>query len=140
MLKQAKVDGVAPASLNILDGGIQAARDGLWNCSTTLTEGRGTYEPQCRMTAAQVATWGKALGPAGCVLVMWRYDDLYMSRSDNQGAFGDVARALAGLTPKGLRADRLIPDKRENSAGFTRRPALHPHGDATSSRCSRRER
>jgi hypothetical protein len=105
VLRQAQVDGVAPAfSLNILDGGVRDLDDdGSWECPQPLTEGQGTYYPNCRMTAAQVATWGKLLGPAGCVLVMWRYDDLYMSRSDNQGAFGDVARALAGRTARSCR-------------------------------------
>jgi hypothetical protein len=104
VLAQAKKDGVTPAfSLNILDGGIQAARDGLWNCSSTLTEGRGTYAPNCRMTAEQVRTWGRALAPAGCLMLMWRYDDAYMKRTDNQGAFADLAQVVAGQPAKSCR-------------------------------------
>jgi hypothetical protein len=89
-------DGHAIAfSLNILDGGIQAARDGLWNCSATLTGGRGTYDPNCRMTAQQVREWGKVLGAAGCALTMWRYDANFMAKTENQEAFRAVAGYLA---------------------------------------------
>jgi hypothetical protein len=103
VLQQAKVDGVAPAfSLNILDGGVPD-KDGTWDCTGAGQAGIGTYDLRCRMTAAQVTTWGKALASAGCVLAMWRYDDLYMSRSDNQEAFADVARALAGQTARSCR-------------------------------------
>ena len=104
VLQQAAADGVAPAfSFNILDGGIEAARDGLWNCSTTLTEGRGTEEPDCRMTAAQVREYGRVLGPAGCALLMWRYDDEFMANPANQQAFRDVAALLASRTAPSCR-------------------------------------
>jgi hypothetical protein len=104
VLVQAAKDGVAPSfSLNLLDGGIQAARDGLWNCSTTLTQGRGTFDPNCRMTAAQLRTWAKALAPAGCMMLIWRYDDKYMSRLDNLAAFADVAQTLTGLPARSCR-------------------------------------
>jgi hypothetical protein len=89
-------DGIAIAfSLNILNGGIQAARDGQWNCSLATTGGRGTYDPNCRMTAAQVREYGLVLGPAGCALMMWRYDDAFMANAANQQAFGEIARQLA---------------------------------------------
>ncbi len=89
-------DGIAIAfSMNIINGGIQAPRDGLWNCPLTTTGGRGTYDPNCRMTAAQVRDYGLLLGPAGCAMMMWRYDDAFMANTDNQQAFGEVARRLA---------------------------------------------
>jgi hypothetical protein len=92
----ARRDGHAIAfSLNIMDGGAQAARDGLWNCPLTTTGGRGTYNPNCRMTAQQVREFGLVLGPAGCGLLMWRYDATFMARTDNIQAFKDVAAKLA---------------------------------------------
>jgi hypothetical protein len=84
-------------SLNIISGGIQAPRDGAWNCSPTLTGGRGSDNPNCRMTAEQVRDWGLVLGPAGCALTMWRYDPEFMARPDNEQAFRDVAAKLATL-------------------------------------------
>jgi hypothetical protein len=90
-------------SLNILDGGIQAARDGLWNCSVTETGGRGTFNPNCRMTANQVRDWGIILGSAGCGLIMWRYDDAFMADPNNAQAFRDVAARLAGLPARSCR-------------------------------------
>jgi hypothetical protein len=86
-------------SMNILNGSFQAPRDGLWNCPST-TGGRGTDEPNCRMTAAQVREYGLALGPIGCALLMWRWDDAFMARTDNRAAFADVASALASLPRK----------------------------------------
>jgi hypothetical protein len=103
-LALAKRDGHAILfSMNILNGGIQAARDGLWNCSLTNTGGRGTYEPNCRMTAQQVHDWGLILGPAGCGLNLWRYDADFMSRPANVQAFKDVAARLAALPGKACR-------------------------------------
>jgi hypothetical protein len=97
-------DGIAIAfSMNILNGGTQAPRDGLWNCPLTTTGGRGTYDPNCRMTAQQVREWGLILGPAGCALMMWRYDDAFMARTDNQEAFRDIAARMASLPAKSCR-------------------------------------
>jgi hypothetical protein len=87
-------------SMNILNGGTQAPRDGSWNCPLTTTGGRGTYEPNCRMTAEQVRSVGLTLGPAGCGLLMWRYDADFMSKPDNVQAFKDVAARLATLPAK----------------------------------------
>jgi hypothetical protein len=84
-------------SLNIIDGGIQAARDGNWECDPTLTSGRGTFKPNCRMTAQQVRDWGILLGSAGCALTMWRYDREFMADPANMAAFRDVAAKLASL-------------------------------------------
>jgi hypothetical protein len=103
-LEQAKTysarDGIAMVfSLNILNGSFQAPRDGLWNCPTT-TAGRGTDEPNCRMTATQIRDWGLTLGPHGCAMLMWTYNDAFMAKADNQSAFADIAAALAPLPPK----------------------------------------
>jgi hypothetical protein len=102
VLAQAKLDGVAVAfSMNILDGGQNAARDGAWNCPTGTSAGRGLREPACRMTATQIRDWGKALGPAGCAMLMWRYDSLAMGRPDNQQGMRDVAAAVAKVPQRG---------------------------------------
>jgi hypothetical protein len=90
-------------SMNILNGGTQAARDGLWNCPLTTTGGRGTYDPNCRMTSAQVRENGFALGPAGCGLLMWKYDATFMSKPENQQSFADVAARLATTPAKSCR-------------------------------------
>ena len=98
-LAMGRRDGIAIAfSLNIVNGGIQAPRDGQWNCSLTATGGRGTYDPNCRMTATQVREYGLLLGPAGCAMMMWRYDDAFMANPANQQAFGEIARRLATQT------------------------------------------
>jgi hypothetical protein len=103
-LALARRDGMSIVfSLNIINGGIQAARDGLWNCSLTTTGGRGTYDPNCRMTPQQVRDWGITLGSAGCALNMWRYDSEFMSKAENQRAFSDVAQRLATLPRKACR-------------------------------------
>ena len=96
VLAQAKLDGVGVAfSMNILDGGQGAPRDGSWACPAGTSAGHGTYEPACRMTATQIRDWGKTLGPAGCAMLMWRYDSLAMGLADNQRAMREVAGALA---------------------------------------------
>ena len=45
--------------MNILDGGQNAARDGAWSCPERDLRGARTYEPACRMTAAQIRTLGR---------------------------------------------------------------------------------
>jgi hypothetical protein len=88
VLAQAVKDGVTPAfSLNVLDGGVKD-KSGSWDCPGS---GKGTYAPNCRMVPDQVRAYGKALGTSGCFLMMWRYDDAYMSKTANQDAFRDVA-------------------------------------------------
>jgi hypothetical protein len=84
-------------SLNVIDGGIQAARDGNWACSPSETEGRGSFKPNCRMTAQQVRDWGILLGSSGCALTMWRYDPEYMADPANVASFREVAAKLATL-------------------------------------------
>ncbi len=90
-------------SMNILNGGFQAALDGQWNCPLDTTGGRGSFNPNCRMTAQQVREWGILLGSAGCGLMMWKYDDAFMANLENQQAFRDVAAALASLPAKSCR-------------------------------------
>jgi hypothetical protein len=93
VLSRARTDGVTPAfSLNLLNGGVQD-RSGSWDCPNT--GGKGTRSPNCRMTADQVKNWGRALGPSGCFMIMWRYDDAFMSKSANQDAFRSVASLLS---------------------------------------------
>jgi hypothetical protein len=89
VLAQAALDGVRSGfSLNLLDGGIPST---VAPCPV----GVGTYGSNCRMTADQVRTYGRALGPSGCVMTMWKYDDAFFGRSDNQQAFRDIAAGLA---------------------------------------------
>jgi hypothetical protein len=100
-LARAKLDGVTPAfSLNIMNGGVQD-RTGTWDCAGT--GGKGTRYPNCRMTADQVKNWGKAIGTAGCAMQMWRYDDVFMSKSANQDAFRSVASLLASKPRRSCR-------------------------------------
>jgi hypothetical protein len=91
-------------SMNILNGGIQAERDGQWNCSLTTTGGRGTFDPNCRMSPQQVRDWGTLLGSAGCAMMMWKYDDAFMANPENQQAFKDVGATLASLPAKSCKA------------------------------------
>jgi len=95
VLAQAKLDGITPAfSLNILGGGVQD-KDGVYDCSGA-GQGGTFAAPNCRMTAQQVRDWGRTLGVAGCVMLMWKYDGTFMTKSDNVQAFKDVAAQLAG--------------------------------------------
>jgi hypothetical protein len=80
-------------AMNILDGGPLNYK--VWKCSSSQTGGRGTYKPTCRMTANQVREWGRVLGPAGCGLMLWRYDHAFMSKPANVSAFRELASTLA---------------------------------------------
>jgi hypothetical protein len=84
-------------SLNILNGGTQD-RDGTWDCIGT--GGLGTRTNNCRMTAQQVRNWGSILGPAGCGLLMWKYDSTFMANPDNRSAFQYLADLLASTAGK----------------------------------------
>jgi hypothetical protein len=93
VLGWARAEGVTPGfSMNILDGGV-VDKTGTWDCPGT--GGKGTLAGRCRMTADQVRTYGRAIGPEGCVMLMWRYDDAFMAKSTNVSAFRDVASLLA---------------------------------------------
>lgn len=101
VLSFARTNGVAPMfSLNILNGGV-TDKTGVWDCPST--GGKGTKTPQCRMTADQVRTWGQAIGPFGCALLMWRYDQAFMANAANQAAFRDVASMLNGKPQRSCR-------------------------------------
>jgi hypothetical protein len=88
-------------SMNIINGGTQD-KDGTWDCKD---QGGvlGQWAPNCRMTATQVRDFGLVLGPAGCGLLMWRYDSSFMARTDNRQAFNDVAAKLATVPGKTCR-------------------------------------
>jgi len=102
----AKRDGIAIAfSLNTLNGGIQAARDGNWYCSPLTTGGRGTYDPNCRLTPQQIRDYARVLAPYGCALMMWRYDSGMMADPAYQQAFKDVATWVASLPAKSCRRE-----------------------------------
>jgi hypothetical protein len=107
VLSRSRVDGVTVAwGLNPLDGGIRDGdNDGRWECPSTKTQGKGTYYPLCRMTASMVREWAKTLIAAtpGCAFVIWKYDGGYMSRTDNQQAFRDVASILGSKAKKSCR-------------------------------------
>jgi hypothetical protein len=93
VLAWSRTEGVTPFfSLNILDGGV-VDNVGTWDCAGT--GGKGTLVHRCRMTADQVRTWGRAVGPYGCAMLMWQYDAAFMAKSANQSAFRDVASLLA---------------------------------------------
>lgn len=101
VVSRARIDGVTPAfSLNLLNGGVRD-QSGTWDCPGT--GGKGTRYPNCRMTASQVSSWGRAIGPSGCFMIMWRYDDAFMSKSANQTAFRDVASLLATKSRRSCR-------------------------------------
>jgi hypothetical protein len=92
ILNWSRAEGVTPVfSLNIINGGIND-NTGAWDCAGT--GGKGTITRSCRMTADQVRTWGNAIGPSGCAMLMWRYDGAFMSSAANQSAFRDVASLL----------------------------------------------
>ncbi|HKU62342.1 MAG TPA: hypothetical protein VJQ44_14045 [Gemmatimonadales bacterium] len=92
VLNFAQANHVTPVfALNILNGGVRD-RNGSWDCPSS--GGRGTIATYCRMTADQVRSWGRAVGTYGCALLMWRYDDAFMSKSANATAFKDVASLL----------------------------------------------
>jgi hypothetical protein len=99
-LAMAERNGIAIAfSINIINGGTED-RDGIWDCAGPGSNGVGQKKPRCRMTAEQVRDWGQILGSAGCAMMMWRYDEAFMSQPENQQAFKDVADRLATLPAK----------------------------------------
>ncbi len=104
-LAMAEANGISIAfSMNLIAGGIQdlSSPDRLeaWRCPLTTTGGRGQTTPTCRMHPTQVRDWGILLGQAGCAVLMWRYDNTFMARSDNQQAFKDVSDKLKTLPGK----------------------------------------
>jgi hypothetical protein len=101
VLAWSRAEGVTPFfSLNLLDGGV-LDNVGTWDCAGT--GGKGTLVHRCRMTADQVRTWGRAIGPYGCAMLMWQYDDAFMAKSANQYAFRDVGSLLASKPRRSCR-------------------------------------
>ena len=101
VLNFAKANGVTPVfSLNILNGG-KRDQTGAWDCPNS--GGKGTRSTYCRMTADQVSTYGKAAGPYGCVMLMWRFDDAFMAKSANVTAFKSVASLLSSKPRRSCR-------------------------------------
>jgi hypothetical protein len=90
-------------SINILNGGTDLRSSG---CPVPQTGGLGTTEDGvlkgCRMTAAQVETFGNTLlgEPSACGLKMWRWDVDFMGKSENQTAFTRVAATAAAHAAK----------------------------------------
>jgi hypothetical protein len=82
-------------SINLLDGGTIVP-----GCPIPQTGGTGTYSNRCRVTAAQLEAWATVLGPAGCAFTMWQYDSTFMSSTDNQRAFRNIAARLATAPAK----------------------------------------
>jgi hypothetical protein len=88
-------------AINVLDGGTRVRKalgqkdyaEG--DCPVPATGGRGTYFPNCRMSAEQVREAGRVLGPAGCFLTGFRYDPDFLASPEIQQAFRDVIEAVA---------------------------------------------
>jgi len=103
VLNQARADGVAPAfSVNLINGG-RPDYSGSWDCSGSGQAGRGNMSRKCRMTATQLKSWGQEVGPAGCFMLMWRYDDAYMAKSANVDAFRSIASLLSTKSRRSCR-------------------------------------
>ena len=102
-LAMARRDGHAILfAMNILNGGVQD-KDGVYDCTGPGQGGKGTYEPNCRMTAQLVREVGMTLGPAGCGFMVWRYDATFMADPANQQAFRDLGAKLATSPAKSCR-------------------------------------
>jgi hypothetical protein len=98
-LAQARKDGIAVAfSMNILDGGPE-----LKGCPLSKTGGHGTYGGHCRMTAKQVRDFGQALGPSGCAMFMWKFDQAFLSKVAYRQAVSSVAATLARSSTRSCR-------------------------------------
>jgi hypothetical protein len=101
VLARAAAEGWTPAfSMNILSGGVPD-NDGTYDCAGPGQAGLGTRGTTCRMTADQVKTWGQALVGSGCFVTMWKFDDTFFARGDNQTAFRAVADSAARLPRRG---------------------------------------
>jgi len=92
VLARATQEGWTPGfSLNLLNGGTPG---------TACPAGDGLKAGLCRMTAAQMQTFGQTL-LVGCVLVSWTYEDAFMVRADNQAAFKAISDSAARTPRKG---------------------------------------
>ena len=100
-LAQAKKDGVTPAfGINILNGGVKDKGDGSYDCAGPTQGDLGTRYPNCTMTPDQMRSYGKALMPYGCFMMMWQFDKTFFSKSANQTAFKDLAAAAAATSKR----------------------------------------
>lgn len=81
---------ILSVSMNILDGGKRVA-----GCPKPQTGGPGTdpTKPNCRMNPQDVDTIGVRLVsvPQACILMMWRYDDVFFAVAANVASFNHVA-------------------------------------------------
>ena len=68
-------------SINLLHGGAK----------------RSDCTAPCDMTPAEVRVFGLALGPNGCALNMWRYEQAYFDKPEVQSALRVIAESLATL-------------------------------------------
>jgi hypothetical protein len=83
-------------SMNILNGGAPD-RVGEWDCTGPSQGGQGQDPGLCRITAADIASWGKTLGAAGCGMLMWKQDDDIWGDAAYRAAFQSVADALRSV-------------------------------------------
>ena len=106
-------NGVTPMfGLNILNGGVRTRP-----APGIAPHGRqGNQDVLLPYDADQVRTYGQAMGPSGCALLMWRYDDAFMANAANKSAFKDVA-SLAQLEASAQLPPALTPS-RLNSRAF----------------------
>jgi hypothetical protein len=94
VLAVAKENGIAVLfAINPINGGMPVP-----SCPVGPTGGKGTYSNRCQMTPDQIRESGAVLGVAGCGLVVWRYEQKFMSRSENHQAFEDLAAKLSSKT------------------------------------------
>ncbi|HEY8257364.1 MAG TPA: hypothetical protein VIG08_06880 [Gemmatimonadales bacterium] len=80
-------------SLNILHGGTPGT-----SCAKYGDDPRGVL---CPMSPEQIKSWGTMLGTAGCALTMWRYEQGFIAKPENQSAFRSVAESLSRLPRRG---------------------------------------
>jgi hypothetical protein len=96
-LEAAKQNGISVVfSFNAINGGTPIS-----GCPVGRTGGKGTYS--CRMTPDQIREAGEALGPAGCALLMYQFNDQLVASPENRQALKDVAAKLAKMKPRPCR-------------------------------------
>ena len=91
-LARARRNGVAVVfSLNILNGG-GGFGETAETCARKLTGGVGATKGRCRMSPEQLRAFGMSLASAGCGLILWKFDSVYVSKPENLTALEDLAR------------------------------------------------
>jgi hypothetical protein len=87
-------------AMNVLDGGKQLGPA----CPLDQTGGAGTNptDINCSMTAAEIQTFGDVLvsEPTACGLLMFAWNDAFMTAVDNRAAFDHLAATAAGRAAK----------------------------------------